>query len=369
MIEMIYKGNRDNNREEDKRKLPKNVRQIGEVGNGKKIYLEDYAVTYLHQVEAAVLLGEVWERPDGRYLFLHGAIQVEDPTFGEENWEGIYRKAKEYFGESEILGWSMRVPEQVLMPTAEMNEIYKAHFKKEDTVLLLYEPTEKEDIVFVEEQGSLKRVSGYYVYYDRNKSMQDYMMAVNPGKSVEKEAVISDKAIRSFRKKSEEKKEKAPEKQARTLRFLYGASTFLVLTILVIGVTMINNYDKMKSMELTLSDMTKETVPAMAYRETEETILTIETEKMSESLSEETESETEMVTETMTETEMIQETQATVAVPSHTEQAAYTVKEGDTLADICQMYYGTTDRMDEICELNGIADPNHILLGQKIKLP
>ena len=48
MIEMVYKGNDGNGK--GKKKLPKNVRQIGEAGRGKKVYLEVYAVTYLHQV-------------------------------------------------------------------------------------------------------------------------------------------------------------------------------------------------------------------------------------------------------------------------------------------------------------------------------
>ena len=56
MIEMVYKGKDKDGK--DERRLPKNVRQIGEAGKGKKVYLEDYVVTYLHQVEAAVLLGE-----------------------------------------------------------------------------------------------------------------------------------------------------------------------------------------------------------------------------------------------------------------------------------------------------------------------
>ncbi len=37
--------------------------------------------------------------------------------------------------------------------------------------------------------------------------------------------------------------------------FLYGASMFLVLTILVIGATMVNNYNRMKDMEVTLQEM------------------------------------------------------------------------------------------------------------------
>ena len=39
------------------------------------------------------------------------------------------------------------------------------------------------------------------------------------------------------------------------VRFLYGASMFLVLTILVIGATMVNNYNRMKDMEVTLQEM------------------------------------------------------------------------------------------------------------------
>ena len=51
----------------------------------------------------------------------------------------------------------------------------------------------------------------------------------------------------------------------RTLHFLYTASTFLVLTILVIGVTMINNYDRMKKMEQTMARMTEDIRRDLAY--------------------------------------------------------------------------------------------------------
>ena len=45
------------------------------------------------------------------------------------------------------------------------------------------------------------------------------------------------------------------------------------------------------------------------------------------------------------------------------------IKEGDTLADVCEMYYGSLDMIERICEENGIEDPNQILPGQKIVLP
>lgn len=481
MIEMVYKGNGDG-KNGDRLKLPKNVRQIGEAGKGKRVYLEDYAVTYLHQVEAAVLLGETWEQDEVRYIFIHGAIQVEDPAFGEEAWEDIYREAKQYFENSEILGWAMQVQEQPLALSKELNDLYKTHFDREDAVLILYEPSEKEDSVFVEENGSLRPQNGYYIYYNKNKSMQDYMVFRNEGKSVERETEVTDNAIKSFRKIAEEKREKRekqerkenPEKgekqtvnqavkekggaksaQPKTVKFLYAASTFLVLTILIIGVTMVNNYDKMKNMELALSDMAKSTeasakVNAKGTASTDkQDSAKKETETMTETAGDKAEGESETAAESSQDGQGLSgnaqksseaeknvkdtkadaaadgqnaadpqsaaagteaqaagqdQSQAQTDIPTtagtagdgqaaggtqgqdvdasaqaasqsaqpaaeHTNQAAYIVKAGDTLADICRMYYGTTDRLNEICTLNGISDPNTILLGQKILLP
>ena len=70
--------------------------------------------------------------------------------------------------------------------------------------------------------------------------------------------------------------------------------------------------------------------------------------------------------ETAAETES-QDAQNTIG--NATARASYTVKVGDTLAGISQMYYGTTEKVQEICSLNGITDEDPILPGQKILLP
>lgn len=405
MIEMVYKGT-EKGKEGDKLQLPKNVRQIGEAAKGNKVYLEDYAVTYLHQVKLAILLGEVICKGEERYTFVQGAIGVEEQGFSDEAWENIYRDAKRYFEDCEILGWAMQVAEQPLTLTKEMDIIHKEHFKQEGVVLLLHEPCEKEDSLFVEENGALKKQNGYYVYYDKNKSMQEYMVEKNEGKSVENETQISDKAIKNFRKLTEEKRAKKAEagkqtvKQPKMTRFLYTASTLLVLAVLVMGVTMLNNYDKIKGMEDTLAGIVNSTelqqangnnVEVAKVKETQkeretETVLSSEETQDSETQTEnvtvpETEANANVAeqTEAPQQTEASQQTetpevtqteaQAASAPVNHVTQSMYIVKAGDTLADICKMYYGNTDRLDEICELNGITDKNTILLGQKISLP
>lgn len=451
MIEMVYKGKEKDGK--DERRLPKNVRQIGEAGKGKKVYLEDYVVTYLHQVEAAVLLGETWEKDGSKYIFIHGAIQVDDTEFGEDIWEQVYRDAREYFEDSEVLGWAMQMTESPAASDQRVNRIFKSYFDREDTVLLLYEPMEKEDVIFAEENGVLRKTGGYYIYYDKNKSMQEYMVRKNEGKSVEKEEKITDRAIKSFRKISEEKKngqekEKGAERQTRNPRFIYAASTFLALTILVLGVTMISNYDKMKDMEMQISDMAKGTEGAVEANapakdearnrkdvETEQaggslgqTGVSDMSQEAGNSMEEQKPSEsgtlgstgTDNISDmanlpngtdaasaqgtgtdiasvpetgagmdasstqgTGTDTALAQEAGTNTASAQGTEdgaaeaasgtvrtrQAFYTVKDGDTLADICRMYYGTADKVEEICTFNNITDPNRILPGQKIKLP
>ena len=47
----------------------------------------------------------------------------------------------------------------------------------------------------------------------------------------------------------------------------------------------------------------------------------------------------------------------------------YLIKKGDSLLRILRNYYGDDSRLAEICDVNGIADPNNIQVGQTILLP
>ena len=47
----------------------------------------------------------------------------------------------------------------------------------------------------------------------------------------------------------------------------------------------------------------------------------------------------------------------------------YEVEKGDTLYTISQKIYGDISRVEKICEVNQISDPDSIRSGQKIILP
>ena len=70
MIEIICNGKGDKTGNSDNtsvKELPKNIKQIGDVSSGKRIYIEDYAFTYINSIAyqsedtelAGVLLGEM----------------------------------------------------------------------------------------------------------------------------------------------------------------------------------------------------------------------------------------------------------------------------------------------------------------------
>ena len=61
---------------------PKNIKQIGDVSSDKKIYIEDYAFTYINSIaynnpmieQAGVLLGELQKDSEEKCVFVKGVI-------------------------------------------------------------------------------------------------------------------------------------------------------------------------------------------------------------------------------------------------------------------------------------------------------
>lgn len=384
-------------------KLPKNTRQIGEEIGEKKLYVEDYVVTYLNRlanekdVARAILIGTVKEQNLYPYIFIDGAVEVEDYHMDEKQREEFEKKIEMEFGIRKIMGWFLSSKEGPVIYNQEVLDTYRQYFAEENQVLLVSDPLEEELNAFFMEDEMLTEQPGYQIYYEKNLPMQNRLIEKNIGKSREKGAENKDDAIHRFRELVKLKKtEKETEEEKKNGWLTYIASGFLVMTILALGVTIIYSYDRMKQVEQSLAilsnhvDSQKEYVtdqPESAEEvishikdvtEETETVsledITVEEETFTgatfwnQTEQEKTEPETEAVSEkeTAAETES-QDAQNTIG--NVTARASYTVKMGDTLAGISQMYYGTTEKVQEICSLNGITDEDPILPGQKILLP
>lgn len=185
MIEVVYSG--EEHEEQDEVRIPKNIHQIGNNSSNKKIYIEDYVMTYLKKspsgednVKYGVLLGDVKRAKGNVYIFVKGMVEVRDVIensiiFNDDIWSGIYKDIKQFFEQLNIVGWYVSVPYRV---SEDMNGIKKIHldnFAGNDKVCFLKDRAENEEGFYSYEQSGLERQQGYYIYYEKNEKMKKYV--------------------------------------------------------------------------------------------------------------------------------------------------------------------------------------------------
>lgn len=361
---------------------PKNIKQIGEVSSDKKIYIEDYAFTYINSIaynnpsdsQAGVLLGENQTDGDEKCVFIKGIIKAKLGTeveekgvyFNESVWNGIYSDVEKYFPDLSVVGWFAAIPEVTLERMMKLKKIHLDNFAGTMKTFYLIDTVEKEENFYLYENGELKKQKGYVCFYERNYEMQEYMLERRERKSSEDGP---DKVMKSIRNIIREKEEL--HEQKKNARFMYGVSTFMVIVILVIGINLMNNYQKMKKFDKSISSL----MVQMSGNDTatqEEVVPVNKLEGGVYPTEAETTSQTAgtgaVSTENVTVTAAQPVEEQTVAATVN-EVKTYTVKAGDTIMGICKKYYGDTSKCNEVIAYNNIKDENFLYIGQQIKLP
>ena len=107
-------------------KLPKNIRQIGERDQSVRLYLEDYVNTYLKRLyprggqdlRVGLLLGNIEEHDGTPYLFVDGAMEMEE-AFAVVRRRGVYMQeaVPEGGAMAAVLGLENSVIEEVCSRT------------------------------------------------------------------------------------------------------------------------------------------------------------------------------------------------------------------------------------------------------------
>ena len=391
---------------EMKRQLPKNVRQIGNVSDSSKIYIEDYVDTFFNQLcekaeqemQGAFLIGETVQEEDQDYIYVYGAIRMKelivkgkDFVIGEHVWKDACEKCKEYFGNAEILGWFITGGEHPLEVNHNINKLHQKYFSREKSIFVTKNARDKEEKFYIYKYRDMMECSGHYVYYEKNVEMQNYMIATRKKVGFTPSEIIEDRVTKNFRSLIREKNEKAEQKNHS--RLVYGMSTFLVLVIVVIGVTMLNNYDKMQGVQDSLSALNGE-----ESKENEGDIAEVFGENVTSENQEDEPDEGAQTTQpgsdqtTGADGEQATQPESEQTVQPDSEQTAqpsdeqaiqpdstetpvikepktYVVKKGDTLESISREQYGDVAHVNAICKINGLDDGNLIFIGQKLLLP
>lgn len=412
MIEIICNKDDSDKSEENPKdnntciRRPKNIKQIGDVSSDKKIYIEDYAFTYINSIaynspqeeQAGVLLGELAKEGNERCVFVKGVIKAAlgDTSdtgiyFNENIWNKIYSDTEKYFPDLSVVGWFAVMPEVTDERMARLKKLHLDNFAGNMKTLYLVDTVEKEEHFYLYENGTLKRQKGYVCFYERNYEMQEYMLERSEKKSCED--VSDDRVIRNIRNVIREKEEL--KEQRKSGSFMYGVSAFLVVVIIVIGINLMNNYEKMKRLNQSVDNLMNQLEGnerggqdgddngvhdseasgdisvdgnAIKVNRLSGDVYPLEENSTSDKTERETETDNKAASET-TQAISESETDASVSSVKTDSYSMYTVKQGDTLMGICKRYYGTTTKYQEVMQYNGLDDSDMLYIGQQIKLP
>lgn len=424
--------------------LPKNFRQIGTPEGNKRVYIEDYVYTYLHpsfsgiqEHRICILVGETKEAGDCLCIYVSGALELQGvnycgnaPILSEATRAEICMQMEKYFPGTVLLGWfydEKGVPPRV---TPEIERVYRNFFGGSNRILLLSDSLERDETLFLLEDGAIRKKSGYYIYYERNPNMQEYMIRSRQDTPEEvKPEEVRDEALKNYREMVLRRSE---EKPSGMHSLVYGTGLLVVVAVCVIGITMFNNYEKMKdieeavrtlrpAVESTESDLVIENLEGgvepedngavadgntpddqqaadsgaataavsgtsgIAGSETTGTSGAGGTAGSGTAGATGTEGTAGSGTAGATGTEGTAGSGAAEASPDSSvpasatpaltaeqqalQQGYYIVQSGDSLTSISKRLYQTPDRAKDICAANGIEDMDSIFVGQKLILP
>ena len=390
------------------RQLPKNVRQIGNVSDSPKIYVEDYVDTFFTQLcekcekggntpIGAFLIGDIVTGSDEEYVYIYGAVQMHELKMSgneyvidENTWRCAYEDCKQFFEDGEMLGWFVAHPGVPLTPEPSTVKLHKKSFPKKNTVFIMKDPVEKDETYYVHKMNDLMEISGHYTYYEKNPCMQNYMISSRKKNGVSATETVEDRAAKDFRNMVRTRGER--QRQKKTGNLMYAASAALVLIVIVMGVTMISSFDRMKSVQSTQNSLTGKT-DTVETQETSGQVTAVTSDK--ETGSDETDAAGAPADETDSqdagdsrddsldanaqngdESGEAGQSDASAQISGsgtgsseNGSDGIYVVEEGDTLAIISRKMYGDVTHVDAICRMNGITDGNLIYVGQKLLLP
>lgn len=382
--------------------LPKNITQIGEADKSCKIYVEDYVMSYMKQMNrfaedkemAVALYGRRSTEQTVSYIFVYGAckltfLQREVRHLSQAHQQEIERLRYKYFRECEFVGY--------LLLNGEMIEG-----------------------IHIYEQGCCRYVKGYACFYEKNDSMLSYMLD-NRAEEVQPEVVEQDKyeqvkqrqeerrsqmtektvvtEVPTLTESKEKKERSVSEVETRMRGMRFAAASMFVLLCMVCVVTLQTEglgQDIMRKLNGFAGGVeSKESVDDVSVMSDDVVNTLVAEEQLTEAIRREnqetmpepaseitpvptltpapeiTPPPTPEPTPILTPIPTLVPTPVPTQVPVQSEQVrnVYTIQTGDTLIGISISLYGSEAYVKEICELNGISDPDNIQIGQKILLP
>lgn len=261
---------------EKKFDLPVNVKQIGNINPDMKlkIYIEDYAYNYLKQYakaekyheRLAFLIGKNIKESDKDIVLISGAIKTEFLQreqeiliFTRETWKQAYEQIEKYFSGLEIVGLMQSQPKYKNYLNEKYVSQFKNNFMKPNQIFLLYDPIENKEVFYVldEERKNLKEVESYFIYYEKNDAMNEYMIENQETKKNRDNEIMEKNETPEIlaRKKQFERIQKTNYEQKKIVNMLTSLSIILFLICFIMGAGLIQNEDRIAKLEARLKNI------------------------------------------------------------------------------------------------------------------
>lgn len=268
-------------------------------------------------------------------------------------------------------------------------------------------------------------IGGHYTYYEKNPCMQDYMISSRKKNGAVQTEVVEDKAAQNFRDLA--RKQGRRTRQKHQGNFVYAMSVGLVLVLVIMGVAMLNNFNKIRKAQNQIEEVAGTintvkdsdnsgssnegndpnggqadgsedgTADENTGAENENSTAgddadqgktdsaankNTDTEKSNSASDKKAEGDdgtskngtdgTASANSSQAKNSQSDEVVEASAVPSSSTNGSdgvYVVEKGDTLAIISKKMYGDVTHIDAICRMNGLSNGNLIYIGQKLLLP
>lgn len=346
------------------RQFPKNVRQIGNVSDEPKIYVEDYVDTYLSQLRerageepaAVMLAGEILTQEGQDVVYISGAVQMKEVTVNgteirikDETVKEAEEERKGFFPALQTVGWCLIEGGRPMGQNQEISKLHEKSFAGANTIFIWKDARDSEEVFYAYKYGDLMQMGGHYIYYEKNPAMQNYMISARRQIGVTPSEVVEDRAAKDFRSVIKERME--VKEQHQNSRLVYATSALLVVVVLAIGISTVNNFDKMEAVQTSLETLSQSVSNPQSQTGTVEEGAPAGEEGQQAGGDGGTVPEVSTVQEQLDDGDY------------------YEVQKGDTLDTISEKVYGDASHVEAICKMNGLSDGNLIYIGQKLLLP
>lgn len=339
---------------EEKFETPKELRQIGGIDEKLKLYVEDYAYSYLEEYVGTVknmdkyciLVGKEFKHNNKKVVVINGVIKSKIKTddilsrlMDEKIRLDLENEIRNNFYGNKMIGWVHLTNRELDNAFKEDYDYHRLNFYEDNSILIIKNINDNEEKVFYKSDNDVKDVNGYFIFYKDNKQMLNYIER-NP---------ISNKV---YKKQNQLEKEDNNDKKVKITscfegdnkisnKFAIFTATLMIMCVLM-GLGLIKSLDRINKMEDELSKVDNK------YINLENKLNTIR-------------DNTSIPVMNLDDVYKFED--------DRSKYTYHKVRKGESLNLISERYYNSKKGVSKILAANEIEDVNKIYEGQDLIIP